>query len=580
MKDYNTKPLRVFLSYINDERRLFTIDMLCAMAVAIIDLVFPYVSKNAMQTYLPQSLYRTFFIVMGILVAAYLLKSVLYYMITVIGHKLGVRIEANMREDLFTHVQKLSFRYFDENRTGNTMSRLTSDLFEITELAHHGPENLLICTLTIAGSIIVMFTIQWKLTLVLVLILPLCIWFTMSQRIKMRNANIEVKKNTGTIFSAIETSVGGIRTAKAFANEHIEHARFCEANDLYRTAKIEYFRTLGLFLSSMEFTVSIMPVVVIAVGGLLIMKGQMDYIALVTITLYVSTFISPVRKLAQFVELYMQGTAGFSRFLELMRTEPDITDREGAEELQSVRGDIEYRNVSFRYDRMPVLKNVNLSIKPGQCVALIGPSGGGKTTMCQLLMRFYELDEGSITVDGRDVRDVTQNSLRKNIGMIQQDVYMFAGTVRDNIRYGRPDATDDEVIEAAKRAEIHNEIMAMPEGYDTYIGERGVMLSGGQKQRLSIARVFLKNPPVLILDEATSALDTVTEQKIQASLDRLSEGRTSIIIAHRLSTIRNADSIAVIEHGEIAEQGTHAELMAKNGLYAALYNAQNTSSII
>lgn len=578
MKDYNAKPLRVFLSYIKDERRLFTIDMLCAVTAAIIDLVFPYVSKNAMQTYLPQSLYRTFFIVMGILVLAYLLKGVLYYLITVIGHRMGVRIEANMREDLFTHVQKLSFRYFDENRTGNTMSRLTSDLFEITELAHHGPENLLICTLTIIGSIIVMFTIQWKLTLVLVLVLPLCIWFTMSQRIRMRKANIEVKKKTGTIFSAIETSVGGIRTAKAFANEHIEHERFCEANDMYRTAKIEYYRTMGLFLSGMEFTVPILSVVVIAVGGLLIMKGQMDYIALVTITLYVSTFISPVRRLAQFVELYMQGTAGFSRFLELMRTEPDIKDRENAEELRTVKGDIEYKNVSFRYDRMPVLKNVNLTIKPGQCVALIGPSGGGKTTMCQLLLRFYELEEGSITVDGHDVRDVTQESLRKSIGMIQQDVYMFAGTVRDNIRYGRPDATDDEVIEAAKRAEIHNEIIAMPEGYDSYIGERGVMLSGGQKQRLSIARVFLKNPPVLILDEATSALDTVTEQKIQASLDRLSEGRTSIIIAHRLSTIRNADSIAVIEHGEVAEQGTHTELMAKNGLYAALYNAQNTSS--
>ena len=575
MKNYNSKPLKIFISYIKDEKRLFAIDMLCAVIVAAIDLIFPYVSKNAMQTYLPQSMYKTFFIVMGILVAAYLLKSLMYYIIAVIGHRMGVRIEANMREDLFCHVQSLSFGYFDKNRTGTIMSRLTSDLFEITELAHHGPENILICTLTIVGAMILMFTIDWQLTLVLVLILPLCIWFTISQRLKMRDANIEVKKKTGVIFSAIETSVGGVRTAKAYANESIERERFNEANDLYRTAKTDYYKAMGLFLSGMEFTLSIMPVAVIAMGGFLIMKGQIDYIVLVTFTLYVSTFVTPVRKLAQFIEQYMQGSAGFYRFLELMRTEPEIKDKENAEVLSDPKGEIEFKNVSFSYGKAPVLKNVNLSVKPGQCVALIGPSGGGKTTMCQLLMRFYELSEGGITVDGRDIRELTQESLRRSIGMIQQDVYMFAGTVRDNIRYGRPDATDAEVIEAAKRAEIHGEIMEMPDGYDSYIGERGVMLSGGQKQRLSIARVFLKNPPMLILDEATSALDTVTEQKIQASLDRLSEGRTCIIIAHRLSTVRNADLIAVIEHGEIAERGTHSELMDKNGLYAALYNAQN-----
>ncbi|MDO4816627.1 MAG: ABC transporter ATP-binding protein [Bacillota bacterium] len=574
MKDYTRSPLKIFIAYIKDEKRLFAIDMLCAVAVAVIDLVFPYVSKNAMQTYLPQSLYKTFFIVMAILVAAYLLKSVMYYIITVVGHKMGVRIEANMREDLFRHVQKLSFKYFDENRTGTTMSRLTSDLFEITELAHHGPENILICTLTIVGAIILMFTIKWELALVLLIILPLCIWFTLSQRLKMRDANIEVKKKTGVIFSAIETSVGGVRTAKAFANEKVELARFNEANDQYRTAKTDYYSAMGLFQSGMEFTLSIMPVAVIAMGGFLIMKGQMDYIVLVTFTLYVSTFVTPVRKLAMFVEQYMQGSAGLSRFLELMRTEPLIKDRENALELENARGEIEFKNVSFSYDKVPVLKNINLSVKPGRCLALVGPSGGGKTTLCQLLMRFYELDEGAITVDGHDVRDLTQESLHRSIGMIQQDVYMFAGTIRDNIRYGRPDATDEEIIEAAKRAEIHNEIMAMPDGYDSYIGERGVMLSGGQKQRLSIARIFLKNPPILILDEATSALDTVTEQRIQASLDRLSEGRTSIIIAHRLSTIRNADYIAVIEHGEIAERGSHEELIAKNGLYERLYNAQ------
>ena len=575
MKDYTQSPLKIFIAYIKDEKKLFAIDMACAVTVAAIDLIFPYVSKNAMQTYLPQNLYKTFFLIMGILAAAYLLKAVMYYTITVVGHKMGVRIEANMREDLFRHVQKLSFKFFDNNRTGTLMSRLTSDLFEITELAHHGPENLLICTLTIVGAIALMFTIQWQLALVLLVLLPLCIWFTLSQRFKMRNANIEVKKKTGVIFSAIETSVGGVRTAKAFANENVEERRFAEANDLYRTAKVDYYNAMGLFQSGMEFTLSIMPVAVIAMGGLLIMQGKMDYIVLVTFTLYVSTFVTPVRKLAQFTEQYMQGSAGFSRFLELMRTEPEIEDAENAVTLENARGEIEFKNVDFSYDRVPVLKNVSLSIKPGRCLALVGPSGGGKTTLCQLLMRFYEASSGSITVDGTDVRSITQESLRRNIGMIQQDVYMFDGTIRDNIRYGRPDATEEEIIRAAKLAEIHKEIMEMPDGYDSYIGERGVMLSGGQKQRLSIARVFLKNPPILILDEATSALDTVTEQRIQASLDRLSQGRTGIIIAHRLSTIRNADYIAVVEHGEIVEQGTHKELIEKNGLYADLYEEQN-----
>ena len=565
--------MKTLIRYIKTEKKLFFIDMSFSALVAAIDLVFPYISKNSMETYLPQSMYKTFFIVMGILVAAYLVKSVLYYAITVIGHRMGVRIEAKMREDLFNHVQTLSFEYFDRNRTGNIMSRLTSDLFEITELAHHGPENILICTLTIVGATALMFTINWQLALVLVVIVPLCLWFTLSQRIRMRSANLEVKRRTGTIFSALENGVSGIRTAKAFANEEVEDRKFREANKLYRTAKTEYYRAMGLFMSGMEFTTSIMPVAIIAAGGYFIMKGTMGYIELVTFTLYVSTFVTPIRKLAQFAEMYMQGSAGLERFTELMATEPVIKDKENAETLRDVKGEVEFDRVSFAYDEVGVLHDVSLKLSPGKCLALIGPSGGGKTTISQLLMRFYDVDSGKITVDGIDVRDLTQASLRKNIGMIQQDVYMFAGTIRDNIRYGRPDATDEEIEQAARLAEIHDEIMALPEGYDTNIGERGVKLSGGQKQRVSIARVFLKNPPVLILDEATSALDTVTEQRIQASLDRLSEGRTSIIIAHRLSTIRNADNIAVIEHGRVAEYGTHDELMAKGGIYAELYSA-------
>lgn len=574
-KNYNAKPFSIFMSYIAGHKKLFGIDMLCALLVALIDLIFPYVSRYSMKVMLPNKLYATFFTVMAVMVLAYVLKSGLYYVITVIGHKMGVLVESDMRRDVFTHMQSLSFSYYDHNRTGVLMSRITSDLFEITELAHHGPENIVICTLTIVGALAVMFAMQWQLALVITLALPLCAWFTIKQRIKMKEANIEVKRKTAEIYSAIESSISGIRTAKAFANEDQESDKFDRANEMFRGSKVEYYKSMGLFNSGMEFTTGIVQVVVIAVGGLLIMKNKMNYIDLITFSLYVSTFVSPVRKLTQFAELYMQGTAGFARFLEVMRTEPTIKDAPDAMELGAVEGKIDYNHVSFNYGNgIPVLSDVDLHIAAGQCLAVVGPSGGGKTTLCQLLPRFYDVCEGSVTVDGIDVRHVTQASLRRNIGVIQQDVFMFAGTIRENIRYGRPDATDEEIVEAAVRAQIHSEIMEMPDGYDSYIGERGVMLSGGQKQRISIARVFLKNPKILILDEATSALDTVTEQRIQASLDELSEGRTTIIIAHRLSTVKNADVIAVVEGEHIVEMGSHSELMAKNGEYAALCRAQ------
>ena len=575
-KNFSHPPLKIFMAYIGGHKKLFALDMGCALLVSVIDLVFPYVSRTSMNRLLPEKLFALFFIVMALMVAAYLLKGVLYYIITVLGHRMGVLIEADMRRDVIDHMQDLSCSFYDKNRTGVLMSRITSDLFEITELAHHGPENILICTLTIVGALAVMFTIEWRLALTLAVVLPLCLWFTLSQRVRMKNANIEVKKKTADIYAAIESSISGIRTAKAFANEEQEMDKFDAANALFKGAKVEYYKTMGLFQSGMDFTCGIAQVLVITVGGLLIMQEKMDYIDLVTFSLYVSTFISPIRRLTQFSEQYMNGSAGFTRFLELMRTEPAIKDRPGARELGSVEGRVDYEHVSFDYGNgVPVLKDIDLHIAPGQCLAVVGPSGGGKTTLCQLLPRFYDVCAGSVKVDGVDVREVTQSSLRQNIGMIQQDVFMFAGTIRENIRYGRPDATDDEIVEAAVRAQVHSEIMELPDGYDTYIGERGVMLSGGQKQRISIARVFLKNPKILVMDEATSALDTVTEQRIQASLDELSQGRTTIIIAHRLSTVRGADMIAVVEGEHIVELGSHQQLMEQNGEYARLCRAQD-----
>ncbi|MGM9541981.1 MAG: ABC transporter ATP-binding protein [Candidatus Limivicinus sp.] len=575
-KDYTQKPLKIFMSYIAGHKKLFALDMSCALLVSVIDLVFPYVSRTSMNRLLPGKLFTLFFTVMALMVAAYLVKAGLYYIITVLGHRMGVLIEADMRRDVFNHMQDLSCSFYDKNRTGVLMSRITSDLFEITELAHHGPENILICTLTIVGALAVMFTIEWRLALTLAVVLPLCLWFTLSQRVRMKNANIEVKKKTADIYAAIESSISGIRTAKAFANEEQELDKFDDANALFKASKVEYYKTMGLFQSGMDFTCCIAQVLVITVGGLLIMQEKMDYIDLVTFSLYVSTFISPIRRLTQFSEQYMNGSAGFTRFLELMRTEPTIKDRPGAMEMGDVEGRVDYEHVSFDYGNgVPVLRDIDLHIEPGQCLAVVGPSGGGKTTLCQLLPRFYDVCAGSVKVDGVDVREVTQSSLRRNIGMIQQDVFMFAGTIRENIRYGRPDATDEEIVEAAVRAQVHNEIMELPDGYDSYIGERGVMLSGGQKQRISIARVFLKNPKILVLDEATSALDTVTEQRIQASLDELSQGRTTIIIAHRLSTVRGADMIAVVEGEHIVELGTHQQLMEQNGEYARLCRAQD-----
>ena len=580
-KDYQTRsPLRIFLSYFKPHRRLFALDMTCAFLIAVIDLAFPLVSRQAMYTWLPEKRFTVFFTVMAVVVAAYVLRSLLYFVVAYWGHTFGIRVEADIRSVLFTHMQELSFDFYDHNRTGQLMSRLTSDLFEITELAHHGPEDLFISMVTIVGALVIMFTVEWRLALVVCIMVPIFLIVIMSRRRSMGRASVFVKQKTGAINADIESSLSGMRTAKAFASEDLEEEKFRRSNNMYKTSKRMFHREMGLFNALMEFFVSMLSVTVILVGGTLIMKGEMDYVDLITFSLYITTFVNPVRRLANFTEMFANGTAGFSRFLEIMRTEPRLKDKPDAIELRHVEGRIDVENVTFAYEQeLDVLHGVTLHVTPGETIAVVGPSGGGKSTLCQLVPRFYDVTTGAVLIDGHDVRDITQRSLRRNIGIVQQDVFLFADSILENIRYGRPDATMDEIVRAAKRAEIYDDIMAMPDGFDTYVGERGTLLSGGQKQRISIARIFLKNPPILILDEATSALDSLTEAKIQHAFDELAKDRTTLIIAHRLSTIRQASRILVIADGCIEEQGTHEELLAKGGTYAGLYHTQNAEAL-
>ena len=565
----------IFLSYYKPHMKLFILDMCCALGIALVDLAFPAASRQALNELLPKNLYAAFFAVMAILLAAYALRSVMYFIVTYWGHMMGVRIEADIRRDLFSHMQDLSFSFYDKNRTGQLMSRATTDLFEITELAHHGPEDLFISAVTLTGAFCMMMRIQWKLALVVFAVVPIFVGFTIIQRRRMMKASVRQKQTMAGINGQLESAISGMRTAKAFASEGQEEEKFRAANEQFKGAKRDYYKAMATYHAGLEFALPAMNVLTVAAGGFFIMRGEMDFVDLVTFTLYISTFLTPVRKLAAFVEQFLNGMAGFKRFVELMRVEPAVKDAPDAREMEAAKGDILVEDVSFHYDDGPaVLDHVSIHIPQGETVAVVGPSGGGKSTLCQLVPRFYDVTGGRILVDGQDVREVTQRSLRHNIGIVQQDVFLFAGTILDNIRYGRPDAGEAEVIEAARRAEIYDDIMSMPEGFHTYVGERGVMLSGGQKQRVSIARIFLKNPPILILDEATSALDSVTEARIQSAFDELSKGRTTLIIAHRLSTIRSANRIIVVDENHILEEGSHEELLARGGEYAQLYNAQ------
>ena len=573
--NYNDKPLKIFFAYYKPHIALFLADMTCAIFMAAIDVAFPMFSRYALSTLIPKQELRTFLILVAVLLAGFCLHKGCSWFVAYWGHVFGNRVEQDMRRDVFDHLEKLPFSFYDTNRTGKIMSRATTDLFEITELAHHGPEDFTVAMLNLLGAFIMMLHIRWELAVIVIVVLPVMIAIGIVSRRNLSRSSTKVKETTAEVNAGLESSISGIRVTKGFANEDFERSRFDVYNKQYSAAKQVRFRYMATFFSNLDFCNNLLSLVVLAVGGYFIIKGKMTLPDLVAANLIVAAFRAPIGKLNFLVEQFSTGMAGFYRFLEIMRTEPEPADAPDAVEILSARGNISFKNVDFSYTPdFPVLNNVNLDIHSGEKFALVGASGGGKSTICNLSPRFYEITGGSISLDGIDIRRLKKHSLRNQIGIVQQDVFLFAGTIRDNIAYGKPGATDEEIELAARRAEIHDNIMKMPKGYDSVVGERGIKLSGGQKQRVSIARCFLKNPPILILDEATSALDTATEIKIQHSFDELAKGRTTLVIAHRLSTVKNADKIAVVtEHG-IAEIGTHDELMAKQGEYFKLQSAQ------